>query len=377
VGAKEGGKMNDKKTLLRTNRKGERGSVLAMTALSMFALLLAGGLAIDISHFYTAKAELQNAADAAALAAASQINSTSGGIESAVNEATKALNKYDFKNVVTIAASDVTFGSNLNGSYVDMATAMSNPTSIRFAKVTLSPKPVSATLSALVIPQTKNISATATAGLSVGLTMNKFYTAYTFIESAAAPLVAGQTYTLNAQAQNNTSPTSYRVLAGPDGDLILTGQIHAYGYIGTSYNIANLTQAGMCNYAKIGMNTRFGDYSVHPGANPVDHPPDTITQENITFNQYSTMQGDGVVQRSDGMKNRRIMTVPIALNTTYNVPARTVVANRLVAFFVKRKIDATCTLEVEYIGAPMAVPEGTYAPGGQQMSTISIPVLYK
>jgi Flp pilus assembly protein TadG len=367
----------NKKIGLMTNRKGERGSVMAMTALSMFALLLAGGLAIDISHFYTAKAELQNAADAAALAAASQINSTSGGIESAVNEATKALNKYDFKNIVTITASDVTFASNLNGTYVDMATAMGSPATIRFAKVTLSPKPVNATLSKMVIPATKNISATATAGLSVGLTMNKFYTAYTFVESSGTPLVAGQTYTLSAQAGNNSSPSSYRVLAGPDGDLILTGQIHAYGYIGSSYNVANLTQAQMCNYAKIGMNTRFGDYTVHPGANPVDHPPDTITQENITFNEYSTMQGDGVVQRSDGMKNRRIMTVPIALNTTYNTSSRTVTANRLVAFFIKRKVTASCTLEVEYIGAPMAVPEGTYSPGGQQMSTIGIPVLYK
>ncbi len=369
--------MNHNRKGWQSNRKGERGSVLAMTALSMFALLLAGGLAIDISHFYTAKAELQNAADAAALAAASQINSTSGGIKSAVNEATKALNKYDFKNIVTVAASDVTFANNLNGTYVDMATAMANPASIRFAKVTLSPKPVTASLSALVIPKTKNISATATAGLSVGLTMNKFYTAYAFIESSAAPLVKGQTYSLSAQAHNNTTPTSYRVLAGPDGNLILTGQIHAYGYIGSSYNIANLTQANMCSYAKIGMNTRFADYSVHPGANPTDHPPDTIIQENITFDQYSTMQGDGVVQRADGMKNRRVITVPIALNSTYNVGARTVVSNRLAAFFVKRKVGASCTLEVEYIGAPMAVPEGTYAPGGQQMSTISIPVLYK
>jgi len=370
--------MSKEKTSERiVHKKNERGSVLAMTALSMFALLLAAGLAIDISHFYTAKAELQNAADASALAAASQLNSTSGGIKSAVNEATKALNKYDFKNIVTITSSDVTFAANLNGIYVDMATAMSNPTSIRFAKVTLSPKPVNVTLSSLVIPKTKNISATATAGLSVGLTMNKFYTAYAFIESTAAPLVQGQTYTLSAKAQNSTTPTSYRVLAGPDGDLILTGQIHAYGYIGSSYNIANLVQSEMCRYAKVGMNTRFGDYTVHPNVNPIDEPPDTIIQENITFNQYSTMQGDGVVQRADGMKNRRIMTVPIALNSTYNVSARTVVANRLAAFFVKRKIGTDCNLEVEYIGAPMAVPEGTYAPGGQQMSTISIPVLYK
>ena len=65
----------------QTARKGERGSVLAMTAISMLSLLLATGLAVDISHFYTAKAELQNAADAAALAAASQLNSSSGGIK--------------------------------------------------------------------------------------------------------------------------------------------------------------------------------------------------------------------------------------------------------------------------------------------------------
>jgi Flp pilus assembly protein TadG len=60
----------------RKSRKAEQGSVLAMSAISMLALLLATGLTVDVSHFYTAKGELQNAADAAALAAASQLNST-------------------------------------------------------------------------------------------------------------------------------------------------------------------------------------------------------------------------------------------------------------------------------------------------------------
>lgn len=376
----------------RKNRKGERGSVLAMTALSMFSVLLAAGLAIDISHFYTAKAELQNAADAAALAAASQLNSTSGGIQMAVTEATKALNNYDFNNAVTITSADVTFATNLNGLYVDSTTAIASATTIRFAKVTLSPKPVDATFLALVINRTQNLSATATAGLSVGLTMNKFYTAYTFIESTTAPLVQGLTYTLDAKAYNDTAPGSYRVLAGPDGDLILTGQIHAYGYIGSAYNIAllsatspagNLSAPSMCRYAQIGTNTRFGDYSVHPGANATDEPPDTIVQENITHLQYRTMQGAGTIQPVTGvsatmqMKNRRIMTLPIAMNTAYNVAARTVTANRLGAFFIKRKIGADCKLEVEYIGAPLAVPEGTFTPGQPQMSELTIPVLYK
>src|SRR3979409_146066 len=123
--------------LARTNdRKGERGSVLAMSAISMLSLILAAGLAIDISHFYTAKAELQNAADAAALAAASQLNSTSGGIQMAVTEATKTLNNYDFNNAVTISGADVSFGANLNGAYVDSTTALASAATIRFAKVT-------------------------------------------------------------------------------------------------------------------------------------------------------------------------------------------------------------------------------------------------
>ena len=129
------------------------------------------------------------------------------------------------------------------------------------------------TFSAMVMNPTQNLSATATAGMSVGLTMNKFYTAYTFIESTAAPLVRGKSYTLDAKALAIQLANSYRVLAGPDGDLVVTGQIHAYGYIGSTYNMANLngtsplgnlTAASMCRYAQIGTNTRFGDYTVHP-----------------------------------------------------------------------------------------------------------------
>ena len=285
----------------RKDRKGERGSVLAMSAISMLALLLATGLAVDVSHFYTAKVELQNAADAAALAAASQLNSTSGGIKCAINEATKALNKYDFKTNVTITSADITFATNLNGSYIDSASAIASPTNIRFVKVAIPPKPVGVTFAAIALGPTQTIPATATAGLSIGLSMNKFYTAYTFIESPAAPIVKGTALTLNAKAYNDTAPTSYRVLAGPDGDLLLTGPMHAYGYIGSSYNIAALSAAEMCRYAKIGTNTRFGDYSptnVHPSVNPVDEPPDLITQENITYQQYTDMQGNGTVQDS-------------------------------------------------------------------------------
>jgi Flp pilus assembly protein TadG len=360
--------------------------VLATSAIAMLALLLAAGLAVDISHFYTAKAELQNAADAASLAAASQLNSTSGGIKTAVGEATKVLNKYDFKMDVTIPANSITFSDNLNGTYVDQATAETNATQMRFVKVIIPPKPVNVFFAGTIIGQSKNIGATATAGMSVGLTMNKFYTAYTFIQTSAAPMTPGTVYTLNAKSWNDNSPTSYRVLAGPGGDLVLTGSIHAYGYIGTSYNIAkltgtspsgNLSAPSMCRYAQIGMNTRFGDYTVHPSANNTDEPPDTIIEQTITYQQYRTMQGNGVVQRSDGMRNRRIMTIPIANNSSYNTTNGTVSSVQLAPFFIRRKVGTDCTLQVEYIGGPMAVPVGTYEPGLSQMGGLSIPVIYK
>lgn len=361
----------------KQNRKSERGSVLAMSAIGTLSMLLATGLVVDISHFYTAKAELQNAADAAALAGASQLNSTSGGIKLAVVEATKAMNKYDIKKSVTINSSDVTFAKNLNGPYMSQDAAIADPASIRFVNVTVPPKPVGVMFSAALLGSSKNISAKATAGLSIGLSMNKFYTAYTFIESNAAPIVKGATLTLDPKAGTDKSPTSYRVLAGPDGDLILTGPIHAYGYIGSSYTVANLPQSEMCRYARIGMNTRFGDYSAHSQTNAIEHPPDTITQENITYQQYRDMQGNQVKQHPNGMLNRRIITVPIANNSAYNTSNRTVVSNRLAGFFVKKKIGADCKVVVEYIGAPIAVPDGTFTPGSPQMTELAIPVLYK
>ncbi len=66
-------------------RRGEQGSVLAISAFGMLGFLLATGLCVDISHFYLVKTELQNAADAAALAGASALNSDDGGVEKAVD----------------------------------------------------------------------------------------------------------------------------------------------------------------------------------------------------------------------------------------------------------------------------------------------------
>jgi Flp pilus assembly protein TadG len=360
------------------DRKGERGSVLATTTIGMLAFILAAGLAVDVSHFYTAKAELQNAADAAAIAGASQLNSTTGGIKQSVAEATKVLNKYDFKNNVTIPASGITFATNLNGTYVDQASAISNPTTIRFIKVTIPPQPVNVFFASMLLGGSKSIGATATGGLSVGLTMNKFNAALTFIEADASPLQKDMTYTLSAKSWSSNAPNSYRVLEGGSGDLILTGKIHSYDYPVADYRAQQLSDTEACRLARIGFNSTFADYSAHPGANSTNAPPDKITTENITYDQYRTKQGNGEIDRADGMDDRRIIFLPIAKSSEYNTTTRYFTSDRLAAFFVKRKVSSpACTIEVEYIGERLAVPVGEYRPGSVQAGEFAIPVLYK
>jgi len=64
-----------KRLAQKRNRKGERGSILATSAIGMLSILLAVGLGVDISRFYLAKTELQNAADAAALMSEKKVGS--------------------------------------------------------------------------------------------------------------------------------------------------------------------------------------------------------------------------------------------------------------------------------------------------------------
>ncbi|MBC7932422.1 MAG: hypothetical protein H7Z38_17840, partial [Rubrivivax sp.] len=218
-----------------------------------------------------------------------------------------------------------------------------------------------------------------------------YYTAFTFVETAASPLTRGSSYSLAPKAGTDSAPGSYRVLTLGDGSagspLVLTGPIHAYGYSQGGYKVANLpdkspagnlTAPSMCRSAQIGINTRFGDYAVHPGANSTDQPPDLIVQENINFDQYNNMVADpSVTKTTGGVKNRRVITLPITQQPSYNTTTRNVTADRLGAFFIKKKIGTNCALEVEYIGEMMTIPMGTYSPGSPQSHELTVPVLYK
>jgi Flp pilus assembly protein TadG len=169
-----------------TRRKNERGGVVAYTVLSALFLFLAVGLGVDLSHLYTVKAELQNAADAAALAGITPLDEPDAAkIEEAVDRAIVVLNqnKYNFNNRQFVDGDNLTaddlsslrqyvrFAVNLSdfdtGDGLSEADASANPTNIRFVRVVTPDVPVSIFFSVPILGALRDMSARAVAGFSV------------------------------------------------------------------------------------------------------------------------------------------------------------------------------------------------------------------
>lgn len=152
-------------------RKRERGNVLVYTVMSAFFLFMAVGLGVDLSHLYLAKTELQNAADASALAGASALKfSTSDKIPTAVSRANTIMgvNKYNFNNRALTDPPLIEFAKNLNGQYKtpDVMTAQEK-IDARFIRVTTPSVAVNTFFAIPFLGLSKALTAKATAGLSV------------------------------------------------------------------------------------------------------------------------------------------------------------------------------------------------------------------
>src|SRR5882724_313013 len=122
-------------------RSGERGSIMIMTAIFAVLLLLMVGLCLDVSRIYLVRAELQNAADAAALTAARELDGGTLGIDNAVNQATNVIaNTQGLRAKANVAIFSVEFATTLNGTYMNAATAKvqdaTTISNIQFVRVT-------------------------------------------------------------------------------------------------------------------------------------------------------------------------------------------------------------------------------------------------
>lgn len=365
---------------LRSARKNERGSILATSAIGMLSILLAVGLGVDISRFYLVKTELQNAADAAALAAVSTLNGADTGITKAITAATVTVqNKYDFnKTGVTIAS--IEFSQSLDGGYVGTTAAQAQADKIRFVKVTTAQSPVGVSFAAVVLGPTKNIAAEATAGYSVPLNEICNFLPISVIDYGT-PITAGNTYTFRAQSGSFVSPGNYQILAvaasgGNEARVGLGAGVDACASPGAEYAVD--TKTGVTAGAvRQGINTRFDEYT-SAGVNPYDMPPDNNIQENITYDQYKS----GFPSKAPshpGFDKRRVVYIPIIKAEEYDQGRNVVKFNRFGQFFLQTKVGSGSggDLVAEYID-DIVLGIGHYNPNGGAGNTLmATPVLYK
>jgi Flp pilus assembly protein TadG len=370
-------------------RKNQRGSVLATTTLGMLALLLAAGLGVDISRLYLAKNELQNAADASALSGASALNAKPGGIHEAADRAVLEMNKFGFnKTDVTFQRTDVRFAKNLGDFDAGLdyneggASSPSVAKNIRFVKVTTPQLPVGASFAAMVLGKSRNMSATATAGMSVPLNVFTGYIPLALIDDEDTVFIPGQLYTIRAAPDNSVTPGNYQILAvdgaGASDDRVglASGVRNVVGPGGTVDTKPGVSAGAV----RQGINTRFDDYA--SGLDPVSYPPDTNIAEGISYDDYCAGTPSEPPSHTDvAVDGRRVVLIPIVKKDQFDNGRDEIVIDRFGAFFLRTKVQGGNggDIQAEYISESVVVGNGGYSPTGPANGgpPITKPVLYK
>lgn len=311
-----------KQRVAPSNRCQQRGAVVLVFALTLLVLIGFAGMAIDLGRFFVIKSELQNAMDACALAAASQLSpgqaenpavltravaygqvfSTGGAaIQNRVNFQSTALDL----NVLEVTFG-VTNGPNDASNYKSAAFASSN--TARYAKCTyplaglpiffmrvlnpaLNTQTVSAMAVATLAPSASNCAipvgvckvkdSTAASDPPFGLAVGEW-----LASKSGAPYGTGNFGWLDFTPPAGGAPELAALLTGSGQCELTSGD-----RVGEAGNIASLDEA---------WNTRFGWYKKGGGANDLTlttAPPDftgfAYAKENWPneFNAYSGVPG--------------------------------------------------------------------------------------
>ncbi|HEX5707551.1 MAG TPA: pilus assembly protein TadG-related protein [Pyrinomonadaceae bacterium] len=381
-----------KSSALEQRRRGQRGSVLAVSVFGMMAFLLAVGLCVDVSHFYVVKAELQNAADASALAGASALNSSPSGITLATERAVEAMNSYEFNNkAASLSAGDVKFAVNFDGPYMSAADAQADAENIRFVKVEIPDKDVNVLFgSAGVGDNVAQINGDAIAGMSMSPNVHCDWIPLSVIDDDANPFQPKGTYVIRGGPHNMVSPGNRQILAvagrgGKDVKYGLAGGVDICAEPGEWYEID--TKPGEAQGAvKHGLNTRFDDYG--GGLSPTEFPPDVNIKENIDWETYKqgldpATRNTGNFEPSNpshgGVPMRRVVLIPLIKLSEFDNGRDQVHFYKFAAFFLQTKVqNGSGDIVAEYIGERIMFGKGGFKPGGGPVTPeLTQPVLYK
>jgi Flp pilus assembly protein TadG len=395
-----------------SKRTTERGSILAMTAIGMATFLLAAGLAVDISHFYTVGTELQNAADASALAGASALNHTARGIAEATDRAIAAMNKYEFNGAdVAINRGDVRFGVNLSelngaGMGVDENAAKASPQNIRFVKVNVPTTAVKTFFAVSVLGASVDLNRSAVAGQSsnaVGVNTicnplplalieddvngNQLEVVNPAVCPNSTQYTPGCVYNVHLAPPCSADASKYLVLDEPTERCEASDAWNKRIALGLDCLTMNETldvnehiSAGPVRQA---INSRFNVYG--GGLSPNVAPPDANVANNITYDQYKA-GAPWTSPTNPGLQDRRVAVFPIVRKSRIQFldggdTLRAGVTKYGVFFLRKRASgsgSAVADIQLEYITDNIVVGDGSFSPSADAGNPqITVPVLYR
>ena len=411
-----------------SNRKGERGNVLAYTVMSALFLFFAVGLSVDLGHLYLVKAELQNTADAAALAGASALKGIPDDVKiaTAVNRALGAMNanryNFDKKNYVNVMTMEdqralVKFARNLNDTYVGEGSA---PVNSRFVHVKTPAVPVTMFFAAPLMGATVNLDAQATAGLSVPGNRGFCPAPLAVIDCGTNASCSGLGgvcyppgpspstcnpdkqlckncyYTIRSQPAGGPAPGNYHALCCGTGTcnanwlkaaLAGTQNCGMCPTVNPGDEITPDTSPGEKQAAiRDGLNTRLDIY--HGGqVNPTDHPPDPNVYgkelpDILSWNDYKTSAFFEPPTHTSA-EDRRILVLPITPIDSWNDVngSDTVTASGFGGFFLRQRVPMGSgpeagNIQAEYIGDEVITALG-YDPNSPITTNLVTLVLYR
>jgi len=420
-----------------SKRNNQRGNVLVYTVVSALFLFFAVGLGVDLSHLYLTKAELQNAADAGALAGASALTlpddvKIATAVDRAVN--TMNLNKYNFNNKNFADVMDtatqrnlVTFAINLTGPWISEASATANPTNIRFVRVNTPTVPVNIFFAIPLLGASQSLDAKATSGLSIPGNVR-----YCMAPLAAVAPPPGQAfpagyegtcptagiqtypdgttcdptkafckkcaYPIRSQG-GNAAPGAgnYQVLACAGvGSSVVRDSLAAYGENCACGNVSPgdviRTEPGVqAGPISQGLNVRFDDYGGGAPNYSTAVPPDVNIAQGASQGNGANQTWDGInwtqYQASSpfaapsgghvGVANRRVLIMPIIASTEFANGATDVHVSALGGFFMQAQAVGTDgIIKAEYVGDNVLGIVGL-DPNGGAVTNVVTPVLYR
>lgn len=282
------------------------GQVAIIVAIVIGLLILMVGLVVDLGYLYTRKTELQNAADASALAGAKELQGTAASVVAAKNKAIElaAANSVDFGgNSVIISENELEFGPMPDGPWSSFAAASASDAAAadkRFIKVDTSGIDLSTVQTWFMRVYQwgfGGIESTSTFGRAVA---GPYFTEMMPIAACALdgstgptcatencgyeqgksyqlgevnPLGAGNFYWINPVA-TDSSPGACAQITGSDFIRPFMCQGVVSAQVAASPRL--LTRPGQAAGAMLGaLDSRFDDYPPQAQCDPATAPPDT------------------------------------------------------------------------------------------------------